>query len=134
RPGSAARLAAPQRVGHPLLSLGERGRLRQRPVERRKRLAAPLPRQRVTLAAQRLGHTRQLPLGIGPRGGSGRRPSVVRGLRGAWPPGRAAPALPATPAAAPPAPALPRAGAGPGLRAAAPGTPCRPSRRPGPPA
>src|SRR6266566_4156484 len=58
RSGGGARLAAPQRLGHTLLPLGERGRFRQRPIERRERLAAPLPRQRVALTAQRLGHAR----------------------------------------------------------------------------
>src|SRR5881296_3008807 len=83
RPGSGAHLTAPQRFGHALLSLGERGRLRKRAVQRRESLAAPLPRQRVTLAAQRLRHARQLPLGLGSCGGGGRSLSVVRGLRGA---------------------------------------------------
>src|SRR3989440_3880061 len=35
RPGGGAHLAAPQRLGHALLPLGERGRLRKRPVQRR---------------------------------------------------------------------------------------------------
>src|SRR5882762_2805636 len=80
RPGGGTRLAAPQRLGHALLPLGERGRLRKRPVERRERLAAPLPRQRVALAAQRLGHARELLLGLGPRLRGSGRPALVRGL------------------------------------------------------
>src|SRR5881296_3796373 len=66
RPSAGARFAAPQRVGDALLSLGERGRLREGPVERRERLAAPLPRQRVALTAQRLRHARELLLGLRP--------------------------------------------------------------------
>src|SRR5207247_1767005 len=72
-----------QRVDDPLLSLGERGRLRERPIERRERLAAPLPRQRVALTAQRLRHARELLLGLRPGFRRGRRASVVRRLRGA---------------------------------------------------
>src|SRR5881396_248685 len=83
RPGGGARFAAPQRVGDALLSLGERGRLRERPVERRQRLAAPLPRQRVTLTAQRLRHARELLLSLRPGFRRGRGVSVVRRLRGA---------------------------------------------------
>src|SRR5205809_723422 len=83
RPGGGARFAAPQRVGDALLSLGERGRLRERPVERRQRLAAPLPRQRVTLTAQRLRHARELLLSLRPGFRRGRGASVVRRLRGA---------------------------------------------------
>src|SRR6267378_3721727 len=81
RPGAGARLAAPQRLSHALLPLRERGRLRKRAVERREGLAAPLPRQRVALPAQRLGHPRELPLGLGPRRRRGGRPTLVRGLR-----------------------------------------------------
>src|SRR5881628_1026554 len=73
RPGGGARLAAPQRVGDALLSL----------VERRQRLAAPLPRQRVALTAQRLRHARELLLGLRPGFRRGRGASVVRRLRGA---------------------------------------------------
>src|SRR6266513_1126398 len=81
RSGGGAPLAAPQRLGHTLLPLGERGRFRQRPVERRERLAAPLPRQRVALTAQRLGHARHLLLGLRPGLGRGRRPTFARRLR-----------------------------------------------------
>src|SRR6266700_504434 len=81
RSGGGARLAAPQRLGHTLLPLGERGRFRQRPIERRERLAAPLPRQRVALTAQRLGHARHLLLGLRPGLGRGRRPTFARRLR-----------------------------------------------------
>src|SRR5712691_4262605 len=81
RPRGGARLALPQRLSHALLPLGERGGLRKRPVERRERLATPLPRQRVALTAQRLGHTRELLLGLGPRLRGSGRPTLVRGLR-----------------------------------------------------
>src|SRR5216110_2360899 len=83
RPGGGARFAAPQRVGDVLLSLRERGRLRERPVERRQRLTAPLPRQRVALTAQRIRHARELLLGLRPGFRRGRGASVVRRLRGA---------------------------------------------------
>src|SRR6266550_3315230 len=82
RPGGGARFAAPQRVGDVLLSLRERGRLRERPVERRQRLTAPLPRQRVALTAQRIRHARELLLGLRPgfrrrrERGAGARPEV----------------------------------------------------------
>src|SRR6266513_2785389 len=80
RPGGGARFAAPQRVGDVLLSLRERGRLRERPVERRQRLTTPLPRQRVALTAQRLRHARELLLGLRPGLRRGRGASVVRRL------------------------------------------------------
>src|SRR5438876_9416446 len=83
RPRAGACFAAPQRVGDALLSLGERGRLREGPVERRERLATPLPRQRVALTAQRLRHARELLLGLRPGFPRGRGASVVRRLRGA---------------------------------------------------
>ena len=83
RPGGGARFAAPQRVGDVLLSLRERGRLRERPVERRQRLTAPLPRQRVALTAQRIRHARELLLGLRPGFRRDCGASLVRRLRGA---------------------------------------------------
>src|SRR4029077_1665998 len=82
RPGGRARFTATQRLGHALLPFGERGRLGERPVERRERLPAPLLRQRVALTAQRFGHTLELLHGLCSRLRSGRRPALVRGLRG----------------------------------------------------
>src|SRR5882762_10987372 len=81
RPGGGAGFTAAQRLGHVLLSCGERGRLGERPVERRERLPAPLPRQRVALTAQCLGHTLELLLGCCSRLRGGRRPALVRSLR-----------------------------------------------------
>src|SRR6266478_6350627 len=81
RPGGGARFAAAQRLGHALLPFGERGRLGERPVERRERLPAPLLRQRVALTAQRFGHTLELLLGFCSRLRGSRRPALVRSLR-----------------------------------------------------
>src|SRR5216683_2281116 len=81
RPGGRARFTAAQRLGHALLPFGERGRLGERPVERRERLPAPLLRQRVALTAQRVGHTLELLLGFCSRLRGGRGPALVRSLR-----------------------------------------------------
>src|SRR6266436_1642501 len=81
RPGGSARFAAAQRLGHALLPFGERGRLGERPVERRERLPAPLLRQRVALTAQRFGHTLELLLGFCSRLRGSRRPALVGSLR-----------------------------------------------------
>ena len=56
------RLATPQRLGHPLLPLGERRRLRQRPIERGERLPLPRAAEGVPPRAQLLGKPLELPL------------------------------------------------------------------------
>src|SRR2546430_943235 len=81
QPPRRARLRAPEGLGHPPLPLGGRGRFRQRPTEPGERLPAPLPRQRVALTAQRLGHARHLLLGLRPGLGRGRRVTFARRLR-----------------------------------------------------